>query len=265
VRVANARMESALRRVSVERGHDPRSYALLAFGGAGPLHACALAEALRIKQVVVPASPGALSAIGILDADLRREFSRTVMAKPGSAAIDRIFGELEEEARKTFREEGLKPSLVRSADVRYQGQGFELRVDWGRNAVERFHELHARAYGYADRDRAVEIVTLRVQAVARTRRPNELPVKLSRGNADEARIGKHRMFEGGRWRDGALFDRHRLRPGSRFAGPAVVVELSATTYIPSGWTAAVDRLDNLTLSPMEKQMGGAGARKENRR
>ena len=101
--MANARMESALRQVSVERGHNPRSFALLAFGGAGPLHACALAQSLGIRQVLIPAAPGALSALGILDADLRREFSRTVMLAPGSPQISRDLRELEAEARAAFR------------------------------------------------------------------------------------------------------------------------------------------------------------------
>jgi N-methylhydantoinase A len=249
VRVANARMESALRKVSVERGHNPRSFALLAFGGAGPLHACALASVLEIRHVLVPAVPGALSALGILDADLRREFSRTVMASPGDPRIARVFAELEAEAFETFRSEGASPALTRAADLRYQGQGFELRVDWAGDVVAKFHALHARSYGYADEQRPVEIVTLRVQAVARTRKPRQSASQLRRGNAAAARIGAHRIFEDGGWRNGALYDRARLRPGDRFAGPAIIVELSATTYLPRGWTASVDGFSNLMLAP----------------
>jgi len=249
VRVVNAGMESALRRVSVERGNDPRGFTLLAFGGAGPVHACALASALGIRRVLVPSAPGALSALGILDADLRREFSRTVMLAPGSSQIGRVFRELETEARETFREEGTKPRLSRSADLRYRGQGFELRVDWGADAVTCFHSLHARTYGYADPDRAVEIVTLRVHAVARTHRPGHKPQSSIRGDGRQARIGAHRVFEEGRWRRAALYNRTHLRPGDRIAGPAVIVELSATTYVPSGWAATVDAFGNLVLTP----------------
>jgi N-methylhydantoinase A len=260
VRVANVRMEATLRQVSVERGHNPRSFALLAFGGAGPLHACALASALGIRQVVVPAVPGALSAVGILDADLRREFSRTVMAAPGAPQIAKVFSELEAEARETFRGEGAIPSLTRAADLRYQGQGYELRVDWAANVVAKFHALHARSYGYSDQKRAVEIVTLRVQAVARTPRPRQSAAKLRRGDAAGARIGSHRIFEEGNWRTGALYDRARLRPGDRFTGPAVIVELSATTCLPRGWTAIVDGFSNLVLSPAASA-AGRGARR----
>jgi N-methylhydantoinase A len=256
VRVANARMEAALRQVSVERGYNPRSFTLLAFGGAGPLHACALASALGIRQVLVPAAPGALSALGILDADLRREFSRTVMALPGSSQIARVFAELEAEARDTFRDEGVVPLLTRAADLRYQGQGFELRVDWGRDVVRKFHALHEQSYGYADPGRTVEIVTLRILALARTRKPRQAAATPRRGDGGQACIDAHRIFEEGRWRRGTLYDRARLRPGDLFAGPAVIVELSATTYLPSGWTGEVDGFSNLHLAPAQLKRGG---------
>jgi len=258
VRVANARMEAALRQVSVERGYNPRSFTLLAFGGAGPLHACALASALGIREVLVPAVPGALSALGILDADLRREFSRTVMALPGSSQIARVFAELEAEARDTFRHEGVVPSLTRAADLRYQGQGFELRVDWGRDVVRKFHALHEQSYGYADKERTVEIVTLRILALARTRKPRQVAATLRRGDGSRARIAIHRIFEDGGWRRGTLYDRARLRPGDHFSGPAVIVELSATTYLPGGWMADVDGFSNLRLVPTgsKRKRGG---------
>ncbi len=221
VHVANAHMESALRRVSVERGFDPRSFTLLAFGGSGPLHACALASALGVRKVLVPAAPGALSALGILDADLRREFSRTVMADPGSPRIATVFRELEAEAREAFRGEGVRPSLARSADLRYQGQGFEIRIAWGARAVEHFHRTHARLYGYEDRGRAVEVVTVRVQAVASTHKPPHIKARLKRGDGAQARVAAHRIFEDGRWRRGALYRarvaaRGRPRGGSGY-------------------------------------------------
>lgn len=252
LRVANACMESALRRVSVERGYDPRDFALLAFGGAGPLHACALASALGMRKVVIPAAPGALSALGILDADLRREYSRTVMLAPDSPRIAAVYRELEAEARDAFRAEGSVPTLVRSADLRYHGQGFELRVDWGADAVARFHKQHAKSYGYADHDRAVEIVTLRVQAVVRTERPRARKISLTAGDGRQGRIGKHRIFEAGRWRAAQHYDRSLLRPGDRIAGPAVIVELSATTFVPMGWSARVDGFGNMALIPVPR-------------
>ncbi len=253
VRVANVRMESALRRVSVERGYDPRDFALLAFGGAGPLHACALATVLGIKRVLIPNAPGALSALGILDADLRREFSRTVMLETESKKIAGVFRELEAEAREVFLAEGLRPVLTRSADLRYRGQGFELRVDWGGDVVARFHRQHARMYGYADAARTVEIVTLRVQAVVRGQKPRAHAMKGRRGDGGAAKISAHRVFENGGWRRAAVYERSRLKAGDRVAGPAVFVELSATTYLALGWTAMVDAVGNLLLSRETKE------------
>ncbi|MGB6975821.1 MAG: hydantoinase/oxoprolinase family protein, partial [Terracidiphilus sp.] len=252
LRVTNVRMESALRRVSVERGFDPRGFALLAFGGAGPLHACALADALGMKKVVIPWAPGALSALGILDAELRREVSRTVMLEPANTRIEAVFRRLEAEARAAFAAEGARPRLTRVADLRYQGQGFELRVKWGARAVEEFHRLHAQQYGYADRTRAVEVVTLRVQAVAHTPKPHAAGEKMVRGDGRQARLATHRVFEGGRWRRAALHDRAKLKPGDHIAGPAVILELSATTYVAMGWTMRVDGQANLILEPAKR-------------
>jgi N-methylhydantoinase A len=248
LRVANTRIESALRRVSVERGHDPRDFTLLAFGGAGPLHACDLASALNIRQALIPNAPGALSALGILDADLKREFSRTVMIAPGSPQIDRVYRELESEALKAFGKEGMRPTLKRTADLRYHGQGFELRVDWARDSTARFHRLHALSYGYSDPSRTVEIVTLRVQAIAKTRKPKQIRQTLVRGDGRHARIDQHRIFEQGHWRAASLYDRSLLRPGDRFTGPGVIVELSATTYLPTRFSATVDACNNLMLT-----------------
>ena len=248
IRVANARMEAALRRVSVERGFDPRPFTLLAFGGAGPLHACALAQSLGIRRVLIPSAPGALSALGILDADLRREFSRTVMLAPSSPQIPQIFSALEVEARRAFADEGFKPVLRRSADLRYQGQGYELRIDWSANAVSRFNRLHQQSYGYADSSRGVEVVTLRIQAIARSPRARVNRARLFKLDGCHA-ISSHRIFENGRWRRAALYDRPQLQPGNCITGPAVIVELSATTYLSTGWTASVDPFNNLILTP----------------
>ncbi len=249
VRVANVHMESALRRVSVERGYDPRDFTLIAFGGAGPLHACGLADALGIRRVLIPGAPGALSALGILDADLRREFSRTVMVAPQSAEIEGAYRALEAEARRAFEGEKTRPVLTRSADLRYRGQGFELRVPWGRDAIARFHRLHAQSFGYAHPARSVEVVTLRVHAVLPAQRRKARAATMKRSDGREALLGPHRIFEDGCWRKASLYDRNRLRAGCRIKGPAVIVELSATTYLPTRWNAAVDGHGNLLLTP----------------
>lgn len=170
------------------------------------------------------------------------------MVAPQSAAIERVYRELESEARQAFATEGVRPVLTRSADLRYQGQGFELQVNWGRDAIARFHRLHRRSYGYADPTRAVEAITLRVQAVIPAGKKRSAGKAMKRGDGREALLGPHRIFEQGRWRRGRLYDRSRLHPGSKIAGPALIVELSATTYLPSRWTAAADRHCNLRLT-----------------
>ena len=145
--------------------------------------------------------------------------------------------------------------LTRSADLRYHGQGFELRVDWSADTAARFHQLHARRYGYEDPARQVEIVTLRVQAVVRTERPRVAGPKRVRAALGNARIGAHRVFEDGRWRAAALYDRSLLRTGDRVTGPAVIVELSATTYVARGWKTALDAQGNLCSDAGEDARG----------
>ena len=184
VRVVNANMEKAIRVVSVERGYDPRDFTLVAFGGAGGLHACELASALAIPRVIVPVLPGALSAYGILASDVVKDYSRTVVwrAAAGDVPDVRLRGEfavLEKAARADFareRWEG-KPLLEPSVDVRYGGQGYELNIPWSRGLLDDFHREHKRRYGYSHPQREVELVTLRLRA--------RLPVAKPRVNKEE--------------------------------------------------------------------------------
>src|SRR6185437_593080 len=157
IRVADSHMEKALRKISVEQGHDPRDFVLVSFGGAGPLHACALARALRIPKVLVPDFPGALSAYGILVSDVIRDYSRTVMLHPGDESLGRHFTALEEAGRRDMEEAGLKGAAIRSLDLRYAGQGYELNVAWPDDFVNEFHRLHEQQYGYADVRRPVQV------------------------------------------------------------------------------------------------------------
>ena len=170
LRVIDTEMEKAIRVISVERGHDPREFTLVAFGGGGPLHACSLARALRISRVLVPAMPGALSAVGILFADTVRDFSRTVML-PGGAVetCDGIFVELERRTTGELAEEGVEGVAHRSMDVRYRGQGYELNVSYDTHSptrgLEAFHGAHQQRYGFCDVERPVEIVNIRLRMI----------------------------------------------------------------------------------------------------
>ena len=247
IRLADSHMEKALRKVSVEHGHDPRDFTLISFGGAGPLHACALASALQIPRVLAPNFPGALSAYGILVSDIVRDYSRTVMLRPDDASLEQHFQALEKLGRKDMDEEGLAGIPVRSVDVRYVGQGYELATDWSADFVAHFHRLHAQRYGYSDPKRPVEVVNSRVRMIARTK---ELPLNRNRarkGNGDQAAIKKKRMYFENQWLDGRVYDRARLCAGDCFPGPAVIVEYSATTFLPPGCSARVDEHANLII------------------
>jgi N-methylhydantoinase A len=246
-------MEKAIRVISVERGHDPRDFTLVSFGGAGPLHACALAKALQIPRVMVPQMPGALSALGILMSDVVKDYSRTVMLSPsdwqGSAIreLEKHFRNLEKRGVADMRAEGLKAVSTRYVDVRYAGQGFELRVPFSKNFVKQFHAAHRRRYGYADEQRRVEVVNVRVRMMATTPPVTFPRKKIARGGGKQA-IAKHRRVTfDGRAVSAPLYRRELLRPGDAFAGPAVIAEYSATTVLPPNCRARVDERENIII------------------
>jgi N-methylhydantoinase A len=235
LRVANSHMESALRRISLEQGYDPRDFVLVSFGGAGPLHACDLARALHIPKVLVPNFPGALSAYGILVSDFVRDYSRTVMLQPEGAALHEHFRALEEAGRRDMQKEGLQGTAVRSLDLRYGGQGYELNLDWSADFVNRFHQLHERRYGYSDPKRAVQVVNARVRMIAATEKPVAQREDIRPGDGKQALLA-----------DG-IYDRARLHAGDRFAGPAMITEYSATSFLPPDAEACVDEWGNLVI------------------
>ena len=250
VRVVNANMERALRVVSVERGYDPRQFALVAFGGAGGLHACELAQELGIPRVIVPPFAGALSAYGILASDIVKDYSRTVMASLGGKsslpALGRRFEALERCAAREFREEGWtgKPRFERSADVRYRGQGFELNVAFSNSLVDDFHRQHQFRYGYNHPEREVELVTLRLRARLKTPR---VPIAAPKAERGAARVEKRPVWFDGKLVRTALYRREDLAAGRKLRGPAVIVDYGATTVIPPGVRFAVDRAGNLVM------------------
>ena len=260
VRIANAVMERALRTVSLERGHDPRDFTLVAFGGAGPQHACELAAGLGIERVLVPRHAGVLSAMGVAIAEVVKDYSRTVMAR-SSAEMDRLrrtMEELEQLARAELAASEPGDAVMRrSLDARYQGQSFELPVDWPSDdsyaSLEAaFHEAHRVRFGYADTGAPVEVVTARLAAAVPGLRPNlvaETPHDRLRRNSETREV----WFDAGPERT-AVFDRESLAPGDRFDGPALVTQMDATTLVPPGWSARVDGFRNLMVSPR-----GAGA------
>lgn len=256
VRVANANMEQALRLVSVERGHDPRRFSLVSFGGAGGLHAAALASALRIPRVLIPSFPGAFSALGVLLADVVKDYSRTVMLtiEPGQESkllrrIEREFTSMEKPGKADLRAEGFAPEqtkLVRLLAMRYRGQSFELEVAADADAVTRFHQTHRERYGHADEHRAVEIVSVRLRAIGVTVKPKlrqEKAFRRYKAKPDREAL----IWLGDKRRKAAVFERENLLPGAYFTAPAIVVEYGSTTLVPTGWRASVDAWQNLIL------------------
>lgn len=244
--LADAHMEAALRRVSVERGHDPRGAALVAFGGAGGLHACALAEALGAPAVLAPRHAGVLSALGALTGGSRRERSRTVLLDAAdAAAAERAWRRLEDSVRGEFAPaERARVRVERWAEVRYRGQSHELSLRGGPKLAERFHLEHLRRFGFASRDVPVEIVTLE----ARGSLPGD-PLPGARApRATAAPIGIARVRHGRAWVSAKVWERERLGAGFATRGPAVVVEEGATLWIAPGWRARMHPSGTLVLT-----------------
>ncbi len=263
LRVVNAEMARAVRRVSLERGHDPRRFWLVAFGGAGPVHGCDLAAELAIPRVLVPRFPGALSAVGMLLSDVQKEYSRTLMlptARVTAAGLGRRFVELERAAEREMAEEGIARDalrLERWLEMRYRGQSYEIAVRGERLMpsflASAFHARHRRAFRYASEDEPTEIVSLRVKAVGGLTHPGE--GKRQEARAKEGRPGRRQgvtrrpwrvFFE--EWVDCEVIDRPGLRSGDELRGPALLVQADATTVVPPGWRGRVDACYNVLLA-----------------
>jgi len=258
LRVVESHMEKAIRVISVERGHDPRECTLVAFGGGGPLHACALARALRIPRVLVPAMPGALSAVGILLADAVRDYSRTVML-PGDAlnTIAPAFAELEHRALTDFAAEGLHGNAHRTLDIRYHRQGYELNVPYETSApmqsIAAFHQFHRQRYGFSDEARPIEIVSLHLRMVAaaepyappRAPAPPSVTTLTSHATRD--------IYFDGDFLPTPLYRREALVPGDCIHGPAMITEYTSATVLPPNAHAEVDKLGNLIITFPQSQ------------
>jgi N-methylhydantoinase A len=247
VRVADAEMVRALRVISVERGLDPRDFALLAFGGAGGMHACTLAEELGMSTVLVPRAGGVLSALGLAISDLRRDYVRPYLADLAdvkAAEIKGPFEDMESTAAKDL--EGLE--YTRRADLRYRGQSFELTVETEKafeveKLRERFHAAHEQRYGYRMEDEPVELVNLRLIATVPVEKP-ELEESPSEGDAER---GRREANFGGEWIEVPVLDRERMGKGSGVEGPAIVEFKESTCVVRPGWRGAIDGVGTLVL------------------
>jgi N-methylhydantoinase A len=252
VEIANAAMVNALHLISVQRGYDPRDFLLVAFGGAGPVHANALARDAEMPTVLVPRSPGIFSATGLLATDLKRDAARTIMRRLEEldpAELEHAFAELERAGAEEMAAEGVAPDrieFVRQLDLRYVGQSYELTVPAGDDLPARFHAEHDRTYGFSAETEPVECVGVRLQTVGRIARP---PLRtLERGDAPPPKATRRVYFaEAGGYVDCAVHDRYALPAGARLAGPAVVEELDSTTVVHPSYTARVDDVGNIWI------------------
>lgn len=262
--IADANMMGAIRAVSVARGHDPRDFTLVAFGGAGPLHGARLAELLGMRVVLVPPAPGVLSTLGLLSTDLRHDAVQSLHLRPpwDAAMIEAAYERIEREAGAWLESQGVPPAartLSRGADLHYVHQAHELTVPAPAGSItdaalaavaESFHQEHARLYTYDLRDQPVELVGVRVTAIGALPKaplPEPEPGSLP---AAAAVMGERPVT----WSHAAapattrVYTRARLLPGMGFSGPAVVDQVDATTLVPPGWRVLVDRFGNLLLA-----------------
>jgi N-methylhydantoinase A len=267
VEIANAAMVNALQLISVQRGHDPRDFVLVGFGGAGPLHANALARDSGIPTLVVPVAPGIFSASGLVATDLERDSSVTLLRRLDEldeVAVERVFGELEAVGRKELEGEGPvaeRLEFQRRIEMRYVGQSFELSVPLDGRAFgaaeaqslgERFHAEHARAYGFSVPGEPVEVVSLRVTSVGRIQKP--APRRLEEATHPPEPKERRRVFfaEARGFVDCPIHDRYSLGAGATLTGPAVIEEVDSTVVVHPGYRVEVDDFGNLVIAASDQ-------------
>ena len=265
LQIVNNNMMGAIRNVSVERGHDPRHFALVAFGGAGPMHSISVARLLDMATVIAPPSPGVASAYGLLVSDFKNDYARTAIQKApnyDSRAMEQVYKGLEEEADQWLDSE-LVPAdrreIRRSADLRYAHQGSEVTVEFAGSTVDAarleatiqgFHGEHRRLFGFS-LEQPVEIVTLRVTAFGHLDSVSMAPLSRDLGTPSEALMGRRPVY----FDDSVgfvpcdIFDRARLGPGSIVDGPAILENVDSTVVIDPGWQARIDDYGNCTMHP----------------
>ncbi|HLQ10724.1 MAG TPA: hydantoinase B/oxoprolinase family protein [Ktedonobacteraceae bacterium] len=276
IRVVNASMERAIRTVSLERGYDPRLFTLLPFGGAGPLHACELAEALRIPRVFIPRYPGVLSALGMILAPIVKSYARTIMLDASAASdadLEALFAQLEAKASDEMRDEAageselaLHVAFQRAYDLRYPGQSYELTVpDAGKLAetLAHFHAMHEQRFGHSHPEQRVQIVSIRLKAIVQPPMPELETQQLDGLSAEHALLAvRPTTFAAGEFQTRS-YDRAMLRHGNRIAGPALLAQLDCSILLPPGWEGEVDAWGNIGASqvniestPREKEVRG---------
>jgi N-methylhydantoinase A len=256
VRIAVARMTSAIREISIQRGHDPRDFTLVAFGGAGPMHALALADEIGILRVLVPRHPGNFSALGLLASDIKHDDVRTRVGplRERWALLPDLFADMEHGARRQLQLEGFaadRQRMRRSLDLRYRSQAFELNLDLGDEALAvveaAFHARHQAMYGHADPTAPIELVNARLSAYGVVAKPAAARHEGGVAALDEALVERRPVRFHGAAYACPVWERERLPADAELRGPAIVEEFGATTVVPPGWRGTLDAYGNLRL------------------
>jgi N-methylhydantoinase A len=263
IEIANSNMIEAIRLISVQRGFDPRDFALVAFGGAGPLHANAIAAELEIPRVIIPLSPGVSSALGLLVADIKHHFSRTYVRRierADLAFVETAFADFERQGRDLLDREGIpeaRQSFHREADFRYAGQSFELKIPVPAGSLEpkvlagledAFHKAHEQAYGHSTPGEPIEIVNLRLVAQGAIPKPRFKRLPPSGGNGHVLKERREVCFHGDGFVSTPVYDRYRLPEGAKVQGPAVIEEFDSTVVIQPGYLASVDEVGLIQIT-----------------
>jgi N-methylhydantoinase A len=257
VRVANINIDRALRRVSIARGHDPRDFTLVAFGGAGPLHACEVADQLSIPRVLIPRYPGVLCAFGALVADIVLDYSQSILQPFDENIYNQLQQYIDEmiaKASADLQHEGISKTDMRFTqflDVRYQGQAYELTIPFTENIVVTFHKAHKRSYGHAMPRQQIEIVNVRLQAIGIVEKPPLEPESLVANDGQLALIGQKSAILSDGVQSIRMYDREKFVCGAVFHGPALVFQMDSTVFISANWNAYVDAYRNLILERIE--------------
>lgn len=271
IRVVNANMVRGISANSTQKGFDVREFSLLAFGGAGPLHAVELAQELGMRRVIIPPFCAVFSAFGAVASDVRHDYVRTTalgQAKATAESLEALYREVEAEAKKRLAEEGVAEEVMqlkRSADMRYLGQSYELSIPFNSSEpltddglerlIQDFHAYHQRIYSYSDEREAVEIMALRLAAIGQVPKLNLIVADGADSPTTEAKQRREVFFPGHHFIETDIFERESLITGQSFRGPCLVEERTSTTVIPPGWNGLIDRYRNIIVEPIDALSG----------
>jgi N-methylhydantoinase A/oxoprolinase/acetone carboxylase beta subunit len=259
IEIANANMEKAIRVISIERGFDPRNFALFSFGGAGGMHSVDIASQLKMPRVIVPKNAGVLSSLGLLMADSIKDYSKSILKaaeKTSKEEFENHFKKLREKSLKSMKEDGFKEdeiAIFSFLDLRYQGQSYEITIPYSSKKasdlsfISDFHKAHKKLYSYHHEERAVEIVNIRVKAVGTTKKImiKRLPPKDK--DPERAFMKKQAIHYNRKTGKASVFKRALLATGNEINGPALIADSESTTFLPPSYSLKVDGFLNLII------------------